>query len=342
MPELRKNILTNEWVIIATERAKRPEDFQKRTGGSTLVSENNIKTCPFCLNNEAMTPPEVFAFREEGTSADKAGWRVRVVPNKFPALILSSQDTCEERNGMFCQVEGKGIHEVIIETPSHQKSIATLSSNEVEEVLFAYQQRYLSAEENNNIKQITIFRNHGQTTGASKLHPHSQLIASPVFSQKFKNHENIALEYWRREKNCLYCTLMQEELKKKERIILETSHFLVFAPYASQLPFEVWIFPKQHQHSFSSISIKEVEDLAQILPKILFKLYSKLDNPDYNYIIHSYVSDTLDREAKHWFLQILPRLTPIGGYELGSGIFINVVKPESTAEFFRDKDEDNR
>ncbi len=315
MPELRKNVLTDEWVIIATERAKRPEDFQKKAAKTTLAEQERVDSCPFCVGNEAMTPPETFAFRKEGTSADKPGWRVRVVPNKFPA---------------------QEIHEVIIETPSHQKSIATLSPQEVEEVILTYQQRYLSAERNEKIKQITIFRNHGQTTGASKLHPHTQLIATPVFSQKFRNQEKIALNYWQKEKKCLYCVLLKEELEKKERIISETENFVVFAPYASQSPFEVWIFPKSHQSSFGSISEEEIKDLTEILPKILFKFYSELDNPDYNYIIHTYLSNTADKEAKHWFLQILPRLTPIGGYELGSGIFINIVRPEAAAKFLND------
>ncbi|MCD6094014.1 MAG: DUF4931 domain-containing protein [Candidatus Omnitrophica bacterium] len=329
MPELRKNVLTDEWVIIATERAKRPQDFQKKRARTIPGEQERVATrpasppgeavgagnCPFCPGNEAMTPPEVFAFREEGTSRDKPGWRVRVVPNKFPA---------------------QEIHEVIIETPSHQKSIATLSPSEMEEVILTYQQRYLAAEKNEKIKQITIFRNHGETTGASKLHPHTQLIATPVSSQKFRNQERVAVDYWQKEKKCLYCSLLKEELEKKERIISETQNFVLFAPYASQTPFEVWIFPKRHQPCFANISGEEIKDLSEILPKILFKFYSQLGNPDYNYVIQSYLSSTSHSQAKHWFFQILPRLTPIGGYELGSGIFINIVKPEEAAEFLRE------
>ncbi|MCK4859170.1 MAG: galactose-1-phosphate uridylyltransferase, partial [Candidatus Omnitrophica bacterium] len=157
----------------------------------------------------------------------------------------------------------------------------------------------------------------------------------PVLSQKFRNQEKNATDYWQKQGKCLYCVLAKEEIEKKERIILSTPYFTAFTPYASQSPFEVWIFPTRHQHSFGNISAEETKDLAKILPQILFKFYSKLDNPDYNYIIHSYFENTADKQAKHWFLQILPRLTPIGGYELGSGIFINIVKPEAAAEFLR-------
>ncbi|RKY38806.1 MAG: galactose-1-phosphate uridylyltransferase [Candidatus Omnitrophota bacterium] len=289
MPELRKNILTNEWVIIATERAKRPEDFQKE---KTFISlQERVENCPFCPGNEKMTPPEVFAFREEGSLPDTPEWRVRVVPNKFPAQDL---------------------HEVIIETPFHHKTIATLSAEEMKEVILAYQNRFLSAQKKEEIKQITIFRNHGRSTGASKIHPHSQLIATPVLSQKFENQERIALSHWEKEKKCLYCQLLSQEKEKGERIILEKDRFIVFAPYASQSPFEIWIFPKRHYPCFADILPEEVEELSEVLPQILFKLYDRLDNPDYNYIIHSYLSHTPSPEAKHWFLQILPRLTPIG------------------------------
>lgn len=330
MPEFRQNIATKEWVIIAPERAKRPEDFKKKKSIKELPEHD--KNCPFCIGNEDKTPPPVY------TIGRNKNWQVRVVPNKFAALNsdLSPIRKREGKSKKYLKTDGFGIAEVVIETPAHDKSIATMNYSEVKNVVRAYKKRYMEISKNEDIRFITIFRNHGARAGTSLEHPHSQIIATPIIPPHVRDQifqARIACDTFG---TCIYCEMLQEELKEKKRIIMETDHFVVFSPYAARSPFETRIIPKKHDCSFDSITEKEIDDFSKVLRDILRKIYFTLDNPDYNYVIRSSPTDERNTKHYHWYVVVIPKLTTPAGFEIGTGIYINVTPPEVSAKFLRE------
>jgi UDPglucose--hexose-1-phosphate uridylyltransferase len=332
MSELRLNRATKEWIIIATERAKRPQQFQTKIQREKLSSYD--PTCPFCPGNEIHTPPEVFALRKKGSLPDQSGWRIRVVPNKYPALTPSEK--MAKITGMFFKItSGVGEHEVIIETPQHDKNFATLSLNQAEEICSVCRRRYLTLEKDRKIKLIIIFRNHGVSAGTSLKHPHIQLIALPLVPANIRHLLEEAMRYYDDHGSCVFCDMTKEELKAKKRIVIENEKFVAFHPFASQSPFETWIIPKKHNACFGNITEDEVKSMAFILQKILRKIHDKLNDPDYNLIIRTAPIKDAQEDYYHWYIQILPRLTTPAGFELGSGVYINTSLPEETAKFMR-------
>jgi UDPglucose--hexose-1-phosphate uridylyltransferase len=330
MPELRQNMLTNEWVIIATERAKRPEDFRQREAEKPPLPEFSA-SCPFCPGNESQTLPATHTIERNGK------WQVRAVPNKFAAL---QKDICfqPEQVGRFLKATGYGIAEVIIETPVHNQTLATMDSESVEDVVEAYKLRYLSVAQERQICFINLFRNHGVRAGTSLEHPHSQLIATPIIPPHVRNPIEQAVRYYDTHGKCIYCHMLAEEIRQGERIIAETDHFIAYAPYAFRTPFEVRIIPKNHRASFADIEGKEIPDFAGLLKNVLARIYRGLGNPDYNFIIRS--APVGDEKAKyyHWYMLIIPKLTTPAGFEMGTGIYINVTYPEQCAEFLKNID----
>lgn len=327
MPELRLNLVTREWTIIATERAKRPEDFKKAVVKKEIPSF--VETCPFCPGNEAKTPLETFSIK------DKNGWRIRVTPNKFPALSCEGK---RERinNGLKRLVTGVGIHEVIVETPLHNTTTALLPHQDVVDIIKTYKNRFLEGYKDPRIDHIIIFKNHGEGAGTSLEHPHSQLISSPVIPIQIRDRLEAAVHFFDDTGKCLLCMTMEMEKKEGTRIVLETDHFITFIPYAALSPFHTWVFPKRHAASFGDITEEETKDLALNLKTTLAKLYYGLDNPDYNYCIRSSRPRDADSEYFHWYLSITPRLSKAAGFELGSGMFINASLPEESARFLRE------
>jgi UDPglucose--hexose-1-phosphate uridylyltransferase len=330
MPELRQDPTTREWVIIATERAKRPHDFQKDVSSSPLPEHD--RACPFCPGNEHLTPNEDFAIREEGAPVDP--WRVRVVPNKFAAL--APEERMERQQlGVFRQMSGYGKHEVIIETPRHDQPIALMESRQVEDIIRTYRARYRALREDNNLELVLIFKNHGLAAGTSLEHPHSQLVATPVVPTTIRVRYDTATRYYDDTGQCIYCVVREEEMRRGERVVLETDGFVAFHPYASSVPFETWILPRRHDSCFGHIEDEAIVDLAYGLQTVLRKMYVGLGNPDFNYIIHTAPIEDEDKHYYIWHVQILPRLTLQAGFELGSGMHINVALPEETATFMR-------
>ncbi len=332
MPELRQDPATKQWVIIATERAKRPQDFVKSAPSVSLPAFQ--ANCPFCPGNESMTPPETLAYRSGGP-ANGPGWWVRVTPNKFPALIPEGSLSRQATDGFFRKMDGVGRHEVIIETPRHDLSIPTMEDKQVEEILLTYRERYLALREDPRFKLIIIFKNHGPRAGTSLEHPHSQLVAMPIVPLTIRYRFEKAAGHFDDEGTCVYCDILKEGLRARSRLILESDRFATFHPFASRAPFETWIIPKRHQASFSALSMEEAKEFAWVLKRTLLQLYQGLNNPDYNYIIHSAPIKDEQEEYFHWHLQILPRLVTPAGFELGTGMFINTALPEETAAFIR-------
>jgi UDPglucose--hexose-1-phosphate uridylyltransferase len=332
MPELRQDPATKQWVIIAHERAKRPHDFIKLVPPSPLPEYK--EDCPFCLGNESMTPPETMAYRKGGPP-NSPGWWVRVVPNKFSALVPDGSLSRREEEGLFRKMDGVGQHEVIIESPQHNQHIALMEDKQVEEILLAYRERYLALREDPRFKLIIIFKNHGRAAGTSLEHPHSQLVATPIVPLNIRHRFEKAASHFDDDGTCVYCDIIREGLRLPTRLIQETDRFVTFHPFASRAPFETWILPKEHQASFGSISMEDAKEFAWVLKTTLFKLYKGLNNPDFNYIIHTAPTKDEHEEYFHWHLQILPRLVTPAGFELGTGIFINTALPEETAAFIR-------
>lgn len=330
MPELRKDPITGRWVIIATERAKRPSDFVR-----DKVQIRGSGFCPFCYGNEAKTPPEIIAYRSDGSLRNSPGWSLRVVPNKFPALGIEGSLN-RQGEGLFDKMSGIGAHEVIIETPDHQKTLAMLSPRQIEDVLWAYRDRILDLKKDRRFKYIMIFKNHGEAAGASLEHTHSQLIALPVVPKRVREETDGAHDYFKFKERCIFCDIIRQESESGIRVIADTPAFMALAPFAPRFPFEIWIMPRVHQSAFEDSQKQEFEQLAVILKDMLTRLDKVLDYPAYNYIIHTSPIPESPNEHYHWHLEIMPKLTKIAGFEWGTGFHINPTPPEESAKFLRE------
>jgi len=333
MSQLRQNPATKEWVIIATDRSKRPGDFCDTV---CPPPTNDVEHCPFCPGNEKKTPPEVFSYRTYETKADSPGWWVRVIPNKFAALEPKGKIERSKIDHFFLHMDGLGRHEVLIESPEHDKCLATMSEKQVEDIFLAYRERSIALSKDKNSELVIIFENHGKNAGTSLEHPHSQIIATPVTPMRVRHLVEEAMRYFDDHGTCVYCAMAEKELALKERIVLESDNFLVFQPFASRSPFETWILPKKHESNFDNISPELAKELAFIVRKTLLKIYKGLNNPDYNLMVFSSPCHERDVEYYHWRIQILPRISSMAGFELGTGIYINTVIPEEAAKFLRD------
>ena len=315
---------------MAPERAKRPQDMLRKKLAEELPGWD--KSCPFCPGNESQTPDEVFRLP---ISSEAPAWEVRVVPNRFAALAVDGDITRRQEGRLFRKMDGIGVHEVIIETPSHNTPMALMSYQRVKEVLIAYQERYNTLKENRQLKFITIFKNHGSAAGTSLAHPHSQLVATPIMAPYFHQKFYVAVDYHADVGKCLYCDLLAEELDKGKRIVAETKEFVILHPYASRVPYETWIIPKRHCASFDLFPETYLAELAMVLKDTLLCLYRGLDNPDFNYMVDTSTTEDEEDPYYHWHIRIVPRLTTIAGFEMGSGIYISTALPEETAKLMK-------
>ncbi len=330
MPELRKDPVTGRWVIIATDRAKRPSDFVREK-----VEIRGLGFCPFCNGNESKTPPEIQAYRSDGSFRDTPGWTLRVVPNKFPALGIEGTLN-RQGEGLYDKMNGVGAHEVIIETPNHQMTLATMPARLIEDVLWAYRDRIVDLKKDRRFKYMLIFKNHGEAAGASLEHTHSQLIALPVVPKRVLEEVESAKEYYTDKERCIFCDIIRQEEESGIRLISENEYFIALAPFAPRFPFEMWITPKVHQSAFEESRKNDFEQLASVLKDMLTRLDRVLDHPAYNYIIHTSPVPESSNDYYHWHLEIMPKLTKVAGFEWGTGFYINPTPPEESAKFLRE------
>lgn len=330
MSEIRQDPTTKEWVIITKERRKRPSDFTHQELRNEKPS--TINSCPFCPGNESMTPPEVLCYKNSNTNS----WQVRVFANKFPAVTPEGSTLRTIEHGIFLGMEGRGCHEVIVETPEHNRTLALMKDMEISQVLRAYRERYQAMVQTPSIKSIIIFKNHGLRAGTSLEHPHSQLVATAIVPRYMRMQYEVAINYYDDNGQCLYTDLTSRELDAGTRIVMETERFVVFHPFASHRPFETWIMPRDNQPSFALSSTEDIQSLAPVLRLTLLKLYRGLNNPDYNFVIDSAPAGEEHSGFYQWHMRIIPRITESAGFEIGSGIFINTALPEETAQFMRD------
>jgi len=329
MPELRKDYVTDTWVVFSAARAQRPGAF--RGGNSTTDPEK----CPFCYGHEHMTPPEVLAYRKDGVP-NGTGWWIRCVPNKYPALQVEGE-VHRRVSQLFHSVNGVGAHEIIVETPEHEDHLSMQSEFQVQEIITAYKQRYLDLIRDKRFKYILIFKNHGERAGASISHPHSQLIATPIVPRRIVEEVNSLNRFYESTGgSCLYCEIVETELEEEKRIVSENESFVCLSPYAARFPFETWILPKAHEMAFEDIADDERTPFARILKDVLGRMFGILDDPPFNYYIHTAPCDR--KESKyHWHLEITPRLTETAGFERGTGFYINPVMPEDAAAILRER-----
>jgi UDPglucose--hexose-1-phosphate uridylyltransferase len=330
LPELRKDPITNRWVIISTDRAKRPTDFVRES-----VEIRGKGFCPFCYGNEGKTPPELLAYGRNGSGANSPGWTVRVVPNKFPALGIEGE-LDRAGDGLFDRMNGVGAHEVIIETPDHNATLARLSEGAIQGVLEAFRDRVLDLKNDKRFRYILIFKNHGEAAGASLEHTHSQLIALPIVPKRVREEVDNARKYYEDKERCIFCDMIRQEREEGARVIVETPEFICLAPYAPRFPFEMWVMPKQHSSSIENNQSPMFGALARALKDSLMRLETVLDNPAYNLMIHTSPLGEESNPHYHWHIEVMPKLTKVAGFEWGSGFYICPTPPEESARFLRE------
>jgi UDPglucose--hexose-1-phosphate uridylyltransferase len=329
MPELRKDPIIGRWVIISTERGKRPMDFKREK------RESVGGFCPFCPGNEDKTPPEVLAYRDPLTSPNTSGWKIRVVPNKFPALQIEG-DLDKRGDGIYDMMRGVGAHEVLIESPKHDMSLAYLSDEHIESIFWALRDRSVDLNKDSRFKYILIFKNWGEEAGASLEHSHIQLIATPIIPKRAMEELGGAKFHFQLKERCIFCDIIKQEREVGKRIIYDNGEFIAIAPYASRFPFETWVLPLEHISSFEKTNTEAFPSLAKIMKTVLKRMDKVLAGPPYNFIIHTSPCKTPDLDYYHWHIEIMPKLTRVAGFEWGSGFYINPTPPEDAAQALRE------
>ena len=328
MPELRKDPVVGRWVIIATERARRPSDFV------TQPVRPLGADCVFCEGHEDATPPEILAGRRAGGEANGPGWTYRVVSNKFPALRIEGElEPAGE--GLFDRMTGIGAHEVVIEAPQHATSLAALGVDAVTDVLLAFRERVLDLKKDPRLAYVLVFKNHGEAAGASLEHPHSQLIATPIIPIMVVEELTGSAQYFQMKERCVWCDMLRQERRGGLRLILETQGFVALAPFAPRFPFETWILPVHHRAAFEDCTEEELRGLATALGEFLRRMNRVLSDPPFNFMLHTAPLREGHLESFHWHLEIIPKLTRVAGFEWGSGFFINPMPPEDAADVLR-------
>ncbi len=324
--ELRQDLVTGDWVVIAVGRAKRPEDFSQNK--KQKEESNEIESCLFEHPEKTGQEEDVLIYQSSG-----GDWTLRVFPNKYPAFCCDHEARYFSE-GPYFFMDGTGYHEVIV-TRDHYHQLALMREIEVAEVLDAYQERYLALMNKPHVNFIGIFHNHGKEAGASIAHPHSQLMAIPVISPYIQLELSGAERFYRQNKRCVYCLMIKHELESQKRVIFENEEFVAFCPFASRVNFEVWIAPKKHASYFERIKTEEKLKLAQVFRQALGAIHDSLGDPAYNFYIHTSPCDGNDYPHYHWHIEILPKTSTWAGFELETGIEISTIQPEMAAEYLR-------
>ncbi|RWR86241.1 ADP-glucose phosphorylase [Cinnamomum micranthum f. kanehirae] len=330
-PEIRKDVVFNKWVIFSPARARRPSDFKSHSPVNPNSQTSYSSSCPFCAGNEHDCAPEIF--RIPDSSSSSSDWKVRVIQNLYPALQRPEYHIPNPSpNSNPLVLNGIGFHEVLIETPNHSLRLSDLSPPEIGAVLLAYKKRIQQLDDG-SVNYVQVFKNHGASAGASLNHSHSQLMRLPFIPPAVSARLDSMREHFDRTGKCCLC-----EIRAVELLIDESSHFFSMVPFAASYPFEIWVVPREHSSSFHEIDIDKATDLGRLLKIMLMKLSQQLNDPPFNFMIHTcpFQVTAAQLSCAHWFLQIVPKLGVIGGFEIGSGCFINPVFPEDAAKVLRE------
>jgi len=336
--ELRKDYLLDRWVVIATERGRRPTDFAKQQR-----EKAKIGICPMCPGNEHMTPPATLVYLKSGKNIRKVkdkndfrhkNWLIRCIPNLYPAFAPPkekiSRKQIMKRSDLAAAV---GHHEVLDESPNHDEHPANAKISQLVHVINAYVDRLREFSAKPYVQYVSIFRNHGIEAGASLSHAHSQIIATPFIPKTVEDELDASKKFWKQNKKCVFCDILKKE-RKGPRLILENSKFVVFAPYASVYPLEFWILPKKHEATLLGMQKSEVETFAETLKTCLGRLKQLVNDPPYNYGFHLAINKDA-RRYYHWHLEVYPKLSTWAGFEKSTGMYINTVTPETAAKSLR-------
>jgi UDPglucose--hexose-1-phosphate uridylyltransferase len=329
LPELRKDPVNGRWVVIAPERSRRPSNFVRRP----VVAAGDPE-CPFCEGHENRTPPEILAIRDHN-APNQPGWRLRVVPNRYPALRIEG-DLDRHGEGLYDQMNGVGAHEVIIECPEHEISLACLPEKRAEDLFWAFRERIVDLKRDTRLRYILVFKNHGETGGATLEHSHSQLIALPFVPGFVADELQGSLRHFQTRDRCLFCDIIRQELDTRKRVVMENEDVIAIAPYASRFPFETWVLPRRHASHFESAPGHTLQRLAQMVQTVLKKLDRALEHPAYNFVLHTAPLQESPLDHYHWHLEIVPRVTRVAGFEWGTGCYVNPTAPEDAAKFLRE------
>ena len=305
MPQLRQDPIAGYWVALSKDRSKRPFDFHR-----TPVQPKSGIICPFCPGNESLTPSELLSYPSENGS----GWRLRVFPNKYPAIEA---------------------HEVIVESPLHTSSFGELPQSAAVDLLAAVRDRIFDLKQIPELEYVQFFKNNGPGSGASLSHPHSQLMALPVVPGQVQLELDGSLQHYEEHGHCIFCDLIELECGQRERVIFENQHVLVVAPYAPRFGFETWVIPRHHQSHFEMSHAEVLGAVGEALHKIARRLEAVLDDPPYNFLLHTAPLQEPAMPYYHWHIEILPRMSGVGGYEFGTGCYINAILPEESAGVLR-------
>jgi UDPglucose--hexose-1-phosphate uridylyltransferase len=336
MPELRKDPVLGRWIIISQERRKRPTDFiveeVRGTGGF----------CPLCPGNESTTPSEVLAYRyDQRNEKNSSNWLLRVVPNKYPALIIEG-DLDKEGEGLYDRMNGIGAHEVIIESPNHGDAFSFLPPERMILVFKAFRDRIKDLENDPRFRYVMVFKNFGKAAGASLEHSHSQLIALPILPRMIVSELAGALSYFKYKERCVFCDIIRQEIQQDVRVVCQNDHFITITPFAPRTPFEMWILPKMHSSTFQKEDDVKFTFLTDIFSESLRRLDACIPNVPYNFVLHTQPLRSAEIEHFHWHFEIVPKLTSIAGFEWGSGFYINPMPPEEAAMYLRESLDKNK
>jgi len=339
MPELRKDPIVGRWVIIATERARRPGNFVNPP--RNFFDEKTEETkCPFCDIQETT----IYEAKDERGGHPDSSWDVKVIPCMDPVVSLNTKYK-RRGHGLYDTVNGYGTHEVVVETPDHIANMADLTVDQIRMVFSTYAARFKELRKDSHIKYLIAYKNYGWAAGARRIgHSRSQILASSVNPLRVKEKLLGAKRYFEYRDRCLFCDMIRQELQDKKRVVVETAFFVAITPYATRFPFEVWILPKKHHCDFMHGVVGLEEDLAIMMKEVLMRFKVGLGDPAYNYIlqtapIHKKKSGNRWRTIEddyHWHIEVMPRLTRAAGFEKGTGFYICSIPPEETAAFLRE------
>lgn len=332
--ELRFDLVSRDWVVIAVGRAKRPEMFRKEKRKKIEISK---KECPFC-NIESQEPPVLIYCHGKKVCFEKKipkDWTTVVIPNKFPAFLPKRKLEKKIEGGLYQTMNAVGFCELVI-TRDHKKTLALLPLKNVKEVFDSYQERYLSLKKKRFVNYISIFHNEGIEAGASQPHPHSQIITTPLIDVDLQKALSISQKYFIKDRKCIYCQMNKWEEKIKKRIVFENQKFLVICPFASKAAFQIIVSPKKHLPYFEKISENEKWQLAEVFQVALKKLYRALNDPAYNFYLHTAPCDGKEYPYYHWHWTILPKTGTWAGFEIGTRMEISTIEPEKAAVYLRE------
>ncbi len=329
MSEIRQNRLTGEWVIIAPERAKRGGNLRPPTEPAEIPAF--APTCPFCLGNEGPASEE--RYRVESRDGR---WAIRSLVNKFSVLASGGELAAADPASRGERVNGVGLHEVLIESPQHDLSMALAPIDQVQRIVEAYRHRFGAFYTDPRVRHVIVFKNHGADAGASQQHPHSQIVGIPIVPGQVVERLERARRFYAETGRCLACTLIGEARELESRLIAENQCFVAFIPYAALSPYHLWIFPKVHAACFSEEPAETLSALAEILHTILAKVHGLLANPAFNLVIRSLGPQEKDAPHFHWYISIVPRVNKVAGFELGTGMYVNPSSPEDCARAMRE------